>query len=62
MRIQDIFSSELQKEITNSGSIKNFQEGAVILDMHSYIKNIPLILSGSIKVIKTEEDGREILL
>ncbi len=62
MRIQDIFSSELQKEITNSGSIKNFQEGAVILDMHSYIKNIPLILSGSIKVIRTEEDGREILL
>lgn len=62
MKIQDVFNSELQEEITNSGNIKNFSQGSVVLDMHSYVKNIPLILSGSIKVIKTEEDGREILL
>ena len=30
--------------------------------MDSYIKNIPVVVSGSIKVIRTEEDGREILL
>lgn len=62
MKIQEIFNNDLQKEITNSGSIKNFPQDSVILDMHSYVKNIPLILSGSIKVIRTEEDGREILL
>ncbi len=62
MNIHEIFSAELQKEMTDSGNIKTFSAGSVILDMDSYIRNIPVVLSGSIKVIRTEEDGREILL
>lgn len=62
MILQDIFQSDLVKEIEESGNLKHFTAGEVIVNMDSYIKNIPVVISGSIKVIRTEEDGREILL
>ena len=62
MILKDIFQSDLVKEIEESGNLKHFAAGEVIVNMDSYIKNIPVVVSGSIKVIRTEEDGREILL
>ncbi len=62
MILKDIFHSDLVKEIEDSGNLKQFAAGEVIVNMDSYIKSIPVVISGSIKVIRTEEDGREILL
>ena len=62
MILQDIFQSDLVKEIKDSGNLKHFAAGEIIVNMDSYIKHIPVVISGSIKVIRTEEDGREILL
>jgi CRP/FNR family transcriptional regulator len=62
MILKDIFQSDLVKEIEESGNLKHFSAGEIIVNMDSYIKNIPVVISGSIKVIRTEEDGREILL
>ena len=62
MNFKDIFHSELQKEIETAGYIKNFAAGSVIVDMHTYIRSIPVVLNGSIKVIRTDADGKEILL
>lgn len=62
MILKDIFQSALVQEIEDSGNLKHFKAGETIVNMDSYIKNIPVVLSGSIKVIRTEEDGREILL
>lgn len=62
MILKDIFQSDLVKEIEDSGNLKHFSAGETIVNMDSYIKNIPVVISGSIKVIRTEEDGREILL
>ena len=62
MILKDIFQSDLVKEIEESGNLKHFAAGEVIVNMDSYIKNIQVVVSGSIKVIRTEEDGREILL
>jgi CRP/FNR family transcriptional regulator len=62
MEFSDLFNSELKKEITAAGYSKNFAAGSVILDMQSYVRTIPVVLSGSIKVIRTDEEGREILL
>lgn len=62
MNFKDIFHSELQKEVQSSGYIKNFSSGDVIIDMHSYARSIPVVLTGSIKVIRTDEDGKELLL
>lgn len=62
MILKDIFQSDLVKEIEDSGNLKHFEGGETIVNMDSYIKHIPVVISGSIKVIRTEEDGREILL
>ncbi|SEF56802.1 CRP/FNR family transcriptional regulator, anaerobic regulatory protein [Halpernia humi] len=62
MILKDLFQSDLVKEIEDSGNLKHFAAGEVIVNMDAYIKNIPVVISGSIKVIRTEEDGREILL
>lgn len=62
MNLKDIFQSDLVKEIENSGNLKHFEAGDTIVNMDSYIKHIPVVISGIMKVIRTEEDGREILL
>ena len=62
MILNDIFQSDLVQEIEDSGNLKHFKAGETIVNMDSYIKHIPVVVSGSIKVIRTEEDGREILL
>lgn len=62
MNFQKISDPEFRKEIEASKALKLFPAGRVILDINSYIHYIPLVLSGSIKVMRTDEDGREILL
>lgn len=59
---ENIFHTLLKKEVYATGQIKLFPAHTVILNMDAYIKSIPIVLSGSIKVIKTDEEGREILL
>lgn len=58
----NLFHSLLNREVYASGLIKTFPAGTVILDLHSYIRSIPIVLSGSLKVTRTDEDHREILL
>lgn len=57
-----LFSSLLNDAVYASGQIKVFPAETILLNLQTYIKSIPIVLSGSIKVIKTDEDGQEILL
>ena len=54
---------ELQEEITKVAKIMTFKEGDVILNYGNYVKFVPLIIKGSMKVSREDDaDGREILL
>jgi CRP/FNR family transcriptional regulator len=55
-------SPELKAKLTELGFEKTFEENEVILRESSYIKAIPIVLQGSLRVMRTEEDGRELLL
>jgi len=44
------------------GFAKTFEEGETILNENAYIKAIPIVTRGSIRVMRSDEDGREILL
>lgn len=55
-------SAELKAKLLLYGIRKRFEAGAVILNERSYIRSIPIVVSGVLKVIRTEDDGREILL
>ena len=57
-----MISNSLLDRLKAEGTIKTFQPDAVIIEENDYIKNVPIVLSGSIKVFKQDEDGREILL
>ena len=52
----------LQEEIARVGKLLRFPAGAVIQDYGSYIKLVPLLLEGSIKVMREDEDGNELFL
>jgi CRP/FNR family transcriptional regulator len=39
-----------------------YEAGATILNENAHIRSIPIVTRGVIRVIRTEEDGREILL
>jgi len=56
------FHTLLKEEIEKYGQIKNFPAGSVIQQEESYIKSIPMVLSGSLKVMRTDKDAHEILL
>ncbi|WP_288244356.1 Crp/Fnr family transcriptional regulator [uncultured Chryseobacterium sp.] len=55
-------SPELVEKLYRYGVTKTYQEGDIILDENSSIRSIPIVMKGIMKVIRTEEDGREILL
>lgn len=56
------FQPDLLEEINNQGKYKLYKEGKVLIDFGSYVKNIPLVLSGSIKVIREDQHGNELFL
>lgn len=55
-------SPAIKEKLSSYGISKTFSEGDVILNEHAYIASIPIVVSGSIRVMQTDEDGREILL
>lgn len=55
-------SPAIREKLYQYGIVKTFAVGDTILSENAYIKSIPLVTSGSIRVMRTEEDGREILL
>ena len=55
-------SKELREKFADFGIAKTFAEGEAILNENAYIKAISTVTSGSIRVIRTDDDGREILL
>ncbi|AZI21707.1 Crp/Fnr family transcriptional regulator [Chryseobacterium taklimakanense] len=55
-------SPQLLEQLYEFSTVKNYSSGELILDENASIRSIPIVTKGSIKVMRTEEDGREILL
>ncbi len=55
-------SPELKEQIIQNSILKHFKSGEIILNENASIGSIPIIGSGVIRVIRTDEDGKEILL
>lgn len=61
-KLSHFLEKKLIDEIISEGKIMNFKEGDVIMDYGKRVKFMPLILSGSIRVMRRDEEDREILL
>ena len=55
-------SPEIRERLRVYGIAKTFAEEDIILNENAYIKAIPIVTRGSIKVMRTDDEGREILL
>ena len=53
---------ELVAKLIKYSIQKEYKAGSVILNEHAHIRSIPIVTRGTLRVIRTEEDGREILL
>ncbi len=58
----NLFGSMLEKEVQANSQRKNFSAETVLVQSNSYVRSIPVVLSGSIRMMRQDEDGREILL
>ena len=55
-------SPSLLQEISKIGILKSFKKDTVLLKEESFVKVIPMVVSGLIKIYKEEENGNEVLL
>lgn len=53
---------ELLEKLYKYSVSKEYEAGDIIVGENSQIKSIPIVTKGVMKVVRTEEDGREILL
>jgi CRP/FNR family transcriptional regulator, anaerobic regulatory protein len=56
------FEPALIREMQESGELKHYKEGDIIIDYGKYIRMMPIIVKGTIKVLRMDERGKEILL
>lgn len=58
----NIAEKALQEEIATVGKLTEFSAGTVIMDVGQYVKLVPLVIEGAIKVSREDEDGHELFL
>ncbi len=55
-------SPELVEKLQQHSIKKEYKAGSIILNENAHIFAIPIVTKGTLKVFRTDEDGREILL
>jgi CRP/FNR family transcriptional regulator len=60
--LKSIFEPQLIQEIQQFGIFQTFKEGDLIMDYGMYIRMMPIVLKGTVKVYRLDEKGNEILL
>ena len=60
--LQLIFEPKLIQEIREFGDLQSFKEGDLIMDYGKYIRMMPIVLKGTVKVFRLDENNNEILL
>ncbi len=56
------FESGLRSAISESGTYKEFEVQEELIREDQFIRSFPIVLSGLIKVCRTDEEGKELLL
>ncbi len=56
------FEDELLNEIDNLGTLVEFKANDILIDLNQYIKGMPILLSGAIKIMREDFDEGELLL
>lgn len=57
-----LFEKELIQEINQVGTIREVEKGDLMMDIGQYIKSMPLLIHGAVKIMREDEEGFELLL
>lgn len=58
----DLFEAPLLQEINQVGTLKEIPAGFKLIDIGEYVRAMPLLVSGAIKILRDDDDGDELLL
>ena len=61
-RFGNMFEIELLKELFEYGNYMEVEEGFTLMRPGGYIRTVPILLSGSVKILRADSEGREALL
>ena len=61
-RFKNIFSEELINQICYNGQLKTFTPEQIIINIGDKMEYFPLIVSGTIKIMTEDAEGRDLLL
>jgi CRP/FNR family transcriptional regulator len=57
-----LFEDELIDQIIQVGILKEVKEGDVLIEIGDYLRSMPLLVSGAIKILREDNNGDELLL
>ncbi|TRO66767.1 Crp/Fnr family transcriptional regulator [Christiangramia sabulilitoris] len=57
-----LFEEELLDEIAGVGILKNISAGETIIEIGDYVRGMPLLLRGAVKILREDSEGDELLL
>ncbi len=57
-----LFEDGLIHEINQAGTFKEIPEGFKLIEVGEYVRYMPLLISGAIKIMRDDDDGDELLL
>lgn len=62
LKLPNITDPNLLQAMLEKGSIHVFESGKVILEPGQFVKMVPVVLEGAIKIMRMDEEGKELFL
>lgn len=60
--LPNLTDPKLLQAILDKGQVMNLESGKVLMEPGQFIKAVPLVIEGSIKIMRMDEDGKELFL
>jgi len=58
----ELYEPQIKEAIIEKGTWMEIKAGEMLMDIDQYIKFMPLIMSGNLKVLREDKDGKELLI
>jgi CRP/FNR family transcriptional regulator, anaerobic regulatory protein len=57
-----ITDPKLLQAILDKGQVMNFESGKILMEPGQFIKAVPIVLEGSVKIMRMDDEGKELFL
>ncbi len=61
-QFKGLFEAELINELSQIGNFMELEAGSYLMRPGSYIRFVPIIIEGTVKIMREDKDGKEMLL